>query len=395
MEFELIAFGLITGFTSGFFGIGGGSILIPMLLFANYAMKEAVAISIMQMVFSSIYGSFLNSKKIKGLVRDGVILGIGASLGGATSGYFLPKVPDIYLQYLFITALLYTIYTLFKAPASSSIQKEDKSVFVLLAIGYFVGILAMSIGIGGSLVLLPILVGFLKYDLKTSCLGSMPGGVIEMAVIGEELKADTSKITLLQSSRLFFIVISLPFIIHYIFQIDISGNKLLTTPIKDIDLFEFSYVYILGFLGAIITKKLKITAAYLIGPMLISIVLYSSDFAHIHIPDELLKFIQIIFGTIIGFTFKDVDLKTIFKILLATFGHFLIVLSFCSIFIFIIYKFLDFKALDILLAFGPGGQTEINLMAILVGANLPYITLHHIVRIFLIMNIAPIIAKRL
>ena len=49
----------------------------------------------------------------------------------------------------------------------------------------------------------------------------------------------------------------------------------------------------------------------------------------------------------------------------------------------------------ILLAFGPGGQTEINLIALLVGANLPYITLHHIVRLFLVMNIAPIIAKRL
>ena len=50
MELELLAFGLITGFTSGFFGIGGGSILIPMLLVAGFAMKEAVAISIMQMV---------------------------------------------------------------------------------------------------------------------------------------------------------------------------------------------------------------------------------------------------------------------------------------------------------------------------------------------------------
>ncbi|RBQ26787.1 MULTISPECIES: sulfite exporter TauE/SafE family protein [Arcobacteraceae] len=194
MEFGLIAFGLITGFTSGFFGIGGGSILIPMLLLANYGMKEAVSISIMQMVFSSIYGSFLNSKKIKGLVRDGVILGIGASLGGATSGYFLPKVPDIYLQYLFITALLYTIYTLFRAPAYSTAQKEDKGIFVLLVIGYFVGILAMSIGIGGSLVLLPILVGFLKYDLKVAtALGlffvifSSIGGFISTSIYGNML----------------------------------------------------------------------------------------------------------------------------------------------------------------------------------------------------------------
>ena len=167
MELELLAFGLITGFTSGFFGIGGGSILIPMLLVAGFAMKEAVAISIMQMVFSSIYGSFLNSKKIKGLFRDGIILGVGASIGGLFSGYFLPSIPDIYLQYLFIAVLIYTIYTLFKAPASQEIIQEDKNIFLLALIGFCVGIFAMSIGIGGSLMLLPILVKFLKYDLKS------------------------------------------------------------------------------------------------------------------------------------------------------------------------------------------------------------------------------------
>ena len=168
MELELLAFGLITGFTSGFFGIGGGSILIPMLLVAGFAMKEAVAISIMQMVFSSIYGSFLNSKKIKGLFRDGIILGVGASIGGLFSGYFLPSIPDIYLQYLFIAVLIYTIYTLFKAPASQEIIQEDKNIFLLALIGFCVGIFAMSIGIGGSLMLLPILVQFLKYDLKVA-----------------------------------------------------------------------------------------------------------------------------------------------------------------------------------------------------------------------------------
>ncbi|XQC06066.1 AbrB family transcriptional regulator [Arcobacter cryaerophilus gv. pseudocryaerophilus] len=152
----------------------------------------------------------------------------------------------------------------------------------------------------------------LKYDLKTSYLGSMPGGVIEMVIIGQELKANTAKITLMQSSRLFFVVVSLPFIIQYIFQIDIRGNQLLTTPIKDIDMFEFLYIYVLGVLAALFAKKIKLTAAYLIGPMIISIILYSSGFVTTHIPDELLKFIQVVFGSIIGFTFKNVDLKDYF-----------------------------------------------------------------------------------
>ena len=235
----------------------------------------------------------------------------------------------------------------------------------------------------------------LKYDLKTSYLGSMPGGVIEMVIIGEELKANTAKITLMQSSRLFFVVISLPFIIQYIFQIDIRGNQLLTTPLKNIDLFEFILLYFLATLSAFIAKRLKLTAAFLIGPMILAIVLYSSGSFSVAIPDEFLKFIQVVFGVIIGFTFKDVPLKTIYKTIIATFGHFILLAILCAIFIAIIFYFLDFKALDIMLSFSPGGQTEINLIALLVGANLPYITLHHIVRLIIVMNIAPIIAKKL
>lgn len=194
MDYTLIIFGLITGLASGFFGIGGGAIIVPLLLLHGFFMKEAVAISIMQMVFSSIYGSIINVKKIKGLLRDGTILGIGASIGGAISAYFLPSIPDIYLQYLFIASLLYTIYKLFKSPATQTVEKSRKSVITLWLIGMLVGVLAMSIGIGGSLLLLPILIGFLKYDLKVATsLGlffvmfSSIGGFISTSIYGNML----------------------------------------------------------------------------------------------------------------------------------------------------------------------------------------------------------------
>ena len=63
---------------------------------------------------------------------------------------------------------------------------------------------------------------YVGFDKKTAYLSSMPGGVVEMVIIGEEIKANISKITLVQSSRLFFIVITLPFVIQYIFKVDIQ-----------------------------------------------------------------------------------------------------------------------------------------------------------------------------
>lgn len=235
----------------------------------------------------------------------------------------------------------------------------------------------------------------LKYDIRTSYLGSTPGGVIEMVIIGEELKANISKITLMQSSRLFFVVVSLPLIIQYGFNIDISGNKLITISIVNIDMIELSILLVLGYIGAVIAKKINLTAAFLIGPMIISIAVHSTGLITTIVPDEFLKFVQVVFGTIIGFTFKGVSLNTITKTFIATLGHFLILVILCAIFIGIIYHFFEFPMLSTLLAFGPGGQSEINLIAILVGANVPYITLHHIVRIFIVMNLAPIFARRL
>ena len=235
----------------------------------------------------------------------------------------------------------------------------------------------------------------LNFDKRTAFFSSMPGGVIEMVILGEQLKADTSKITLVQSSRLLFIVLTLPFIIQYIFHIDISGNKLITTPINEIYLPDFFYLAIIGFLGAVGAKKLNVSAAYLIGPMILSIIAFSSGFVHSKPPDELLKFVQVIFGTIIGFTFKGVTLKVIAKTLIGTFGHFVILALVSDIFISIVYFVFDFPIISILLAFSPGGQAEINLIAILVAANIPYITVHHIVRLFIVINIAPFFAKRL
>ena len=168
MSLELALFGIITGFTSGFFGIGGGTILVPLLLATGFVMKEAVAISIMQMVFSSIYGSFLNAKKAKDVVKDGVILGIGGSIGGLVSGYIVPNVSNEFLQYLFIAILIFSIIKIFYSPAIHINEKQTKSVFVLLLIGAGIGILAMSIGVGGSILLTQILVGYLKYDLKAA-----------------------------------------------------------------------------------------------------------------------------------------------------------------------------------------------------------------------------------
>jgi len=190
----LIILGVITGFISGFFGVGGGMLLIPMLLLAGYDMKSAVAISIMQMVFSSIYGSFLNHKQNKAILKDGFIIGSGGFLGGLLSGIIVPNVDGQYLKYVLLFIVLLAIYrvSITSTLVSCDIKKQNK--IVLVFIGFIIGMIAMSIGVGGSVMLTPILVGYMFYNLKdASSLGlffvifSSIAGFISLSLSGHML----------------------------------------------------------------------------------------------------------------------------------------------------------------------------------------------------------------
>ncbi len=165
---ELILYGILTGFISGFFGIGGGMVLVPILVITGFLMKEAIAISIMQMVFSSVYGSFLNSKKVKDVFKDGIIIGMGGFVGGLQNSFVHSIVSNEFLQYFFIFIIILSIIKIFISPAQPQHEIKRHNKLTLFIIGFLIGIIAMSIGVGGSIMLVPILVGFMHYNIKTA-----------------------------------------------------------------------------------------------------------------------------------------------------------------------------------------------------------------------------------
>jgi hypothetical protein len=166
MTILLAIFGILTGIVAGFFGVGGGMVLIPMLLFSGFSMKSAISISILQMVFTSIFGTFLNIKKNKDILKDGLILGVGGFTGGLLSGFIIKSLSNHQLQYIFLTIVILAIYRILKTTSSQETIKTNHNPIKLLIIGFIIGTIAMSIGVGGSVMLTPVLASYLYYSLK-------------------------------------------------------------------------------------------------------------------------------------------------------------------------------------------------------------------------------------
>lgn len=165
MIFLLIILGVFVGFASGFFGIGGGTVLVPILLLIGVDIKTAIGASVVQMVFSSIFGSFVNYKNSSLKINDGIFVGLGGAFGALFSGKIVALFPDIILLYIFLIALILSIYKFFNSPIQTD-KKSIESKTSLFIIGFFLGAIAISVGVGGAVFLTPILVGFLHYDMK-------------------------------------------------------------------------------------------------------------------------------------------------------------------------------------------------------------------------------------
>jgi len=166
MEIILIIVGLFVGTLSGFFGVGGGMILVPILMLLGIDIKTAIGISIVQMVFSSVYGSYLNHKKGSLILGEGIWVGVGGFVGGGLGAYFSELVPESILQLLFLALLSFALYRLFSAKISENSEVKTLQPQILFVVGLIIGIFAISLGVGGSVLLTPILAGFLHYPIK-------------------------------------------------------------------------------------------------------------------------------------------------------------------------------------------------------------------------------------
>ncbi|MEG6522664.1 AbrB family transcriptional regulator [Desulfotomaculum sp. 1211_IL3151] len=254
-----------------------------------------------------------------------------------------------------------------------------------------------------STVLFSILIAYITSNgtgisLSSSILGSIPGGLSQMVVLGEEVDgADVTTITFMQTIRLLSVVFLVPFFVMHGFSnnsslttqsLEIQSNGFVAYTMESIILF-----FVVTIFSVWITLHLKFPTPFLLGPILGVSLLVLSGLEAPKIPPAIITLAQICIGTYIGLNIKVTSFKNWKRILPYTFGGCLALVGFSFLVGFILTFVHDQKMVNAFLSTAPGGMAEMGITALLVNADLSLITAYQMFRFFFIMFLVPPLIK--
>jgi hypothetical protein len=187
----ILFFGFVVGFMSGLFGVGGGFLMTPLLIFMGIPPATAVGTEAVQILGSSVSGAMAHGLKKNIDYEIGVFLLIGGIFGSTVgvilfnflkeSGNIDLIIKFLYMVFLMIIGglmLIESIISLVNEKSTSNIKKLKKrnfldylplklrfreskiyiSILLPVFVGILVGFLSSFMGVGGGFIMVPAMI---------------------------------------------------------------------------------------------------------------------------------------------------------------------------------------------------------------------------------------------
>ncbi|WP_127520476.1 sulfite exporter TauE/SafE family protein [Mesorhizobium sp. Z1-4] len=193
----LLGMGAAVGFLSGMFGVGGGFLITPLLIFYNIPPAIAVATGANQVIGSSISGAIAHFKRGTLDFKLGTVLLLGGFAGSALGAYVFALLRrlgqlDLFISLLYVAFLgivggLMLVESVraiqrSRGGATATLRKPGQhnwihklplkmrfrasklfvSAIPVVALGAGIGFLAAIMGVGGGFIMVPALIYLLK-----------------------------------------------------------------------------------------------------------------------------------------------------------------------------------------------------------------------------------------
>ena len=232
------------------------------------------------------------------------------------------------------------------------------------------------------------------YDPVTAFFCAMPGGLNEMLILGAEAGGNEKRIALAHASRILLVIGFVALFFGLILGVTSGGQGgARWTGLWEVGARDYAVLAICAVAGVYLGRVLRLPAAAVLGPMLLSGVAHFFHVVDVPPPTVLVIAAQVVMGTVIGCRFlgataREVG-KDLFLGIFSTMGMLITGVGFAAV----VAGLTNTDLSQAFLAYSPGGLTEMSLLAFAMGGDIAYVSITHIVRIVLVIFAAPLVFR--
>lgn len=148
--------GSIIGLVMGLTGAGGALVAIPLFMhFQSMTLKEASVLSLVAVVVASVSNFYYQRKNAQ--IKLAIVFILASTFGSFLSQPYKSFLPDMGIAILLTVVALYSLIGVWRPKKVANYSQKAPSIFLTMALGIFLGVLTTFTGLGGGVLMLPVL----------------------------------------------------------------------------------------------------------------------------------------------------------------------------------------------------------------------------------------------
>ena len=231
-----------------------------------------------------------------------------------------------------------------------------------------------------------------RWDSLSALMGASPGSMAQVIALSSELGGDLRAVAIVQTVRVLLLVVGLPNGLA-LFGLVVPAVPLPRGPAGFSVLGEMLLLLAVAITFALVFLRLRFPGGLLFGALAGSALLHGAGLIHAALPWWVGGASVITLGALVGSRFANTSARMLVSHLGAAFGSFAVSMVVATVFVAIVARLFSFPIANIVIAFAPGAQDTMMVLALALHLDPVYVGAHHLAR-FLVVTLAIAVAAR-
>lgn len=250
-----------------------------------------------------------------------------------------------------------------------------------------------------SLAMIAATSAYLRYvhgwDALSALFGASPGALAQVMTLSAEYKADLRAIAIVQTLRVVALTVGIPSGLAMFGLTAPGGIMARLGSTHPESLTELAILIAVSTAAAVAAWRLRLPGGLMFGAMIASAILHGGGYIAAALPWWAASAAVIGIGAITGSRFANTSPLTLLRYLGAAVGSFAVAITIATVSVLVLTMFLSVPVADAVVAFAPGAQDTMMVLALALHLDPVFVGALHLSRFILVSLLVPILAQRI